>query len=392
MATTAAAAIDQCGLLDGPDDGVNELLRDTLFVDHHVHGILRGSLRAERLIEALSETNRPEAAALGGMDHQLGVAVRRWCAPLLGLDPHVAPEVWLAHRANLDNEAVGATLLPLAGLQALYVDTGYRGSELLSPAELSDLAGAEARSIVRLEALAEDAATSGVAAADFPDAFREALTAEAAKAIGLKSIIAYRIGLDVDPARPSDGDVADHAASWLASIAAGGPQRLTDPVILRFLLWSAVDTGLPLQIHTGYGDPDLDLHASDPLLLTDFIRATEGGSPLLLLHTYPFHRQAGYLAQMFAHVYMDIGLGVNHSGIQSEVLVAEMLEVAPFRKILYSSDAWGLPELHLLGSWLFRRGLSRVLGRWVAGGDWSRDDAARAIWLMASQNAHRVYR
>ena len=68
---------------------------------------------------------------------------------------------------------------------------------------------------------------------------------------------------------------------------------------------------------------------------------------------------------MFPHVYTDIGLGVNHTGIQSEQLVAETLEVAPFRKILFSSDAWGLPELHLLGSWLFRRGLSRVLGRWV---------------------------
>ena len=94
---------------------------------------------------------------------------------------------------------------------------------------------------------------------------------------------------------------------------------------------------------------------------------------------------------MFAHVYTDIGLGVNHTGIQSEQLIAEMLEVAPFRKILFSSDAWGLPELHLLGSWLFRRGLSRVLGRWVATDDWSVDDARLAIELIGSQNARLVY-
>ncbi len=71
--------------------------------------------------------------------------------------------------------------------------------------------------------------------------------------------------------------------------------------------------------------------------------------------------------------------------------MAEMLEVAPFRKILFSSDAWGLPELHLLGSWLFRRGLSRVLGRWVASGDWSVDDARLAIDLIGSRNARQVY-
>ena len=89
---------------------------------------------------------------------------------------------------------------------------------------------------------------------------------------------------------------------------------------------------------------------------------------------------------MFPHVYMDIGLGVNHTGVQSEQLIAEMLEVAPFRKILFSSDAWGLPELHLLGSWLFRRGLSRVLGRWVVAGDWSLGDAA------AGHRPHRLGR
>jgi predicted TIM-barrel fold metal-dependent hydrolase len=94
---------------------------------------------------------------------------------------------------------------------------------------------------------------------------------------------------------------------------------------------------------------------------------------------------------MFPHVFMDIGLGVNHAGIQTEQLVAEMLEVAPFRKILFSSDAWGLPELHLLGSWLVRRGLSRVLGRWVVAGDWSLGDAQLAIDLIGSQNAQRVY-
>jgi predicted TIM-barrel fold metal-dependent hydrolase len=174
-------------------------------------------------------------------------------------------------------------------------------------------------------------------------------------------------------------------------IAAGHAVRLTDPVVLAFGLWAAVETGLPIQVHAGYGDPDLDLHRSDPLLLTDFIRATEGACQILLLHCYPFHRHAGYLAQMFAHVAMDIGLAVNHTGARSEALIAETLEVAPFTKILYSSDAWGLPELHVLGSWLFRRGLARVLGRWVAAGDWSLHDAARVIALIGHENARRIY-
>ncbi len=185
--------------------------------------------------------------------------------------------------------------------------------------------------------------------------------------------------------------MAEAAGDWLRAIAAGGPVRLTDPVLLRFGLWEGARTGRPLQIHVGFGDTDLDLHRADPALLTDFLRATEGVCPVMLLHTYPFQRQAGYLAQMFAHVHVDVGLAVNHTGAASDRVIAESLELAPFRKVLFSSDAWGLPELHLLGSWLFRRGLSRVVGAWVAAGDWSLADAEPVIEAIAAGNARRVY-
>jgi uncharacterized protein len=388
---TAADEIARAGLLDGPHEGVNERLREARFIDHHVHSILAGRLGRPQLIETLSESGQPASAAGAGMDHQLGVAVRRWCAPLIGLPPQVDAETWLAYRAGLDEAEAAAALLPPAGLQALYVDTGYRSAELLPVPELARLAGAPARTVVRLEAVAEAVASGGSSAVGFASAFRDELERAAEGAIGVKSIIAYRAGLDIDPAPPTPAEVEAHAGRWLASMDAGAPARLGDRVILRFALWSGVETGLPLQLHTGYGDADLDLRLADPLLLRGFLRATQGRSTILLLHTYPFHRHAGYLAQMFPHVFMDIGLGVNHAGIQSEQLLAEMLEVAPFRKVLFSSDAWGLPELHLLGSWLVRRGLGRVLGRWVSAGDWSLEDAGLVIDLVGWQNAQRVY-
>ena len=158
------------------------------------------------------------------------------------------------------------------------------------------------------------------------------------------------------------------------------------------MLWEGVAIGKPLQMHTGYGDTDLDLHRCDPLLLSNFLRATEEACPVMLLHTYPFQRHAGYLAQMFPHVFLDVGLAVNYAGVQSSQIVAESLEVAPFTKVLFSSDAWGLPELHLLGSWLFRRAMSRVIGSWVARDDWSFADADRVIRLVGGDNARRVYR
>ena len=75
----------------------------------------------------------------------------------------------------------------------------------------------------------------------------------------------------------------------------------------------------------------------------------------MLLHCYPFHRQAGYLAQAFGNVYFDVGLA-RTIWVRSAELLAESLELAPFAKQLYSSDGYGPPELHLLGSVLWRRG------------------------------------
>jgi predicted TIM-barrel fold metal-dependent hydrolase len=167
---------------------------------------------------------------------------------------------------------------------------------------------------------------------------------------------------------------------------------VSDPTLIRFLIWTGVDRGLPLQFHVGYGDPDLDLHRCDPLLLTRFIKLVEPRAiPLMLLHCYPFHRNAGYLAQAFPHVYFDVGLGINHTGARADAVVAESLELAPFSKILFSSDAWGPSELHYLGALLWRRATARVLQAWVEAGEWSSEDALRVASLIGAENANRVY-
>ena len=115
------------------------------------------------------------------------------------------------------------------------------------------------------------------------------------------------------------------------------------------------------------------------------------GVPIMLLHNYPYHREAGYLAQVFSNVYFDVGLGVNYTGVASRSIIAESFELGPFHKQLFSSDAWGPAELHYLGAVLWRRGVTSVIGDWVASGDWSQADAERVLRLVASENAERVY-
>jgi uncharacterized protein len=113
---------------------------------------------------------------------------------------------------------------------------------------------------------------------------------------------------------------------------------------------------------------------------------------VMLLHCYPYHRTAGYLAHAYPHVYLDVGLAVNYTGVRSTAVVAESLEVAPFGKLLFSSDGFGPAELHHLGALLWRRAMATVLGEWVDAGDWSESEAIRVAGLMGAGNARRVYR
>ncbi|MFF0794215.1 amidohydrolase family protein [Streptomyces spiralis] len=361
-------------------------------VDHHVHGALRASVDQAALEPMLTESDRPIPSWMTQFDSQIGLAVRRWCAPVLGLEPHADPDTYVARRQELGAREVTRRLLAASGIDHYLLETGYKGEEILGVDGMAEVSGRRVDEVVRLESVLEQLAAEGVAAADLPARYREALAARTARAVGLKSIIAYRYGFDFDPQRPSDAQVVRAAGQWLSQCQATGTVRVSDPVLLRFALWTGVDRGLPIQLHTGYGDPDVELHRCDPLLLTRFIKEVEPfGVDLLLLHCYPFQRNAGYLAQVFPHVYFDVGLGVNYTGMRSDALVAESLELAPFAKVLFSSDAWGPPELHHLGALLWRRGMLRALAAWVEAGEWSEDDALRIARMIGRDNACRVY-
>jgi predicted TIM-barrel fold metal-dependent hydrolase len=112
----------------------------------------------------------------------------------------------------------------------------------------------------------------------------------------------------------------------------------------------------------------------------------------MLLHNYPYHREAGYLAQVFPHVYADLGLATHNLGSRAPQVLAEALELVPLRKFLFSSDAYGLPELYYLGTVLFRIALSRFLAARLDDDDIGYDDAARITRLIGAENARRAYR
>ncbi len=357
------------------------------FIDHHCHGLRLDPLDRAEFEGLMNEAGGPAPAGTTFFDSLLGLAVRRWCAPVLDLEPHAQPDAYLARRRELGVEA-SRRLLAAAGIDTFCVDTGFAADGLTSPAELADLAGGTAHEILRLEALAESLLVSGLDPHELPERIEETLRSTAA--VGAKSIAAYRVGLELPATRPTE----DEVIAGFAAVApdADGRTRIAHPVIHGWLAWAAIERGLPLQFHVGLGDADLDLRRADPLRLTAFLRATEErGVPILLLHNYPFHRHAGYLAQVFAHVHLDVGLAVHNTGARSRAVIAETLELVPFGKLLFSTDAYGLAELFHLGGWLFRRGFGDVLTDLVTADEMTGDDARRTAALVTRDNARRVY-
>ncbi|MGW7439979.1 amidohydrolase [Streptomyces sp. NPDC054849] len=353
-------------------------------VDQYCHGVLRTELGLGTFEAELVRSAGPPAAGTTFFDTQTGFAVRRWCPPLLGLEPHATPARYLARRRELGAAESARRLLRGSGVAAYLVDTGVAG-DLTGPKELALAGDAEAFETVRLELLAEQVAdTSGTVAA-FLANLAEAVHHAAAGAAAFSCATAFDRpdGPAASPEPPGPGDVRGAAGRWLAGRPKGG--AVQDPVLLRHLLWSAVASGLPLQLHTG---------AADPEPLTEFARATAGlGTRLVLLGGHPHHhRHTAQLAADFPHVYADTGAALGRTGAGAAAVLAELLELAPFGKLLFSSGGRRLPELHAVGALVFRQALGRVLGGWVAEGSWSWRDAERVAAMVAADNARRVYR
>jgi uncharacterized protein len=382
------------GAFAGLEDQVPGALADHLntiaLIDHHVHGTFDEPVDRAGFEAAINEgSTDPVPSFMTQFDSPLGLSIRRWCAPLLGLDALASADDYWTRRSECTPDEIATIMLPAARISRWVVDTGFKGDLITTPEQLTKLSGVPSSEILRLERLTEDLLEDGTSPDDFPEAFRAALRAAVGNpdVVGTKTIAAYRIGFDVDWARPSDAEVVAHTREFAARPR---PLRVDDAVLIAFGVHEAAAHGLPIQVHVGFGDRDMDLHRSDPMLLLPLLRGMTP-VPVLLLHCYPFQRQAGYLAQAFDHVNFDVGLAINYLGVRSTGLVAEALETAPFAKQLYSSDAFGPPELHVLGSVLWRRAMGLVLGGWIRTGDCTEADAIRIVDMIGVHNAERVY-
>jgi predicted TIM-barrel fold metal-dependent hydrolase len=373
-----------------------DLSIDLPLIDHHCHGVSPAELDWKGFQAMFSESYLPPPEGTDEFQKPLGLMIRRFCAPVLDLEPGASGRAYVEQRLKLGAAEVNKRLLTACGLDSLLIDTGHRSNAILGFQDMGKVAGRPAHEVVRIEAVAEEVARKGVSAAEFPDAFAAELDRRAASAVGLKTIVAYRVTFNIDQTAPAKQLVVGAASDWFAKAEQAGRFRLENSVIVRHGLWVGGEIcrarKIPMQVHVGFGDPDIYMHACDPTHFTDFIAAMEKWQvAITLLHCYPFQREAGWLSEIFQNVYYDVGAVLNYTGPSSLDILGEALEMGKFSKQLYSSDAFGLPELYYLGQLLFRRGLKKRLDQWIAEDFCGVKDAEEIVRMIASENAKRIY-
>jgi uncharacterized protein len=363
-------------------------------VDNHCHSLLRVQPADDDTFRIhLTESYFPEIAR----DHvQHSLFYRSFLvetAALLGCE--ATPEAVHAARLERGLEWLTRSVVERANFKTWLIDTGYGADTTYSLEELRALAPCRIEEVLRLEPLIERLIAEAVTFDGFLDAYGAALTDLRGRGIvGLKSVIAYRSGLHVAPVLRVDA--ADAYRLTRATWEAEGRIRVESKPLLDYLIVMAVDEAarqdVPIQFHTGLGDPDLDLTLVDPAALRFLFSERFRAAPIVLLHTgYPYVRSLAYCAAMFPNVYADMGETILFAAGEATEIYRELIGLAPASKLLFSTDASLVPELYWIGARVGRRALARVLDEHIADGvldektalDW----AERMLW----RNSESVY-
>jgi uncharacterized protein len=299
---------------------------------------------------------------------------------------------WLrAQRDLADGPTTARDLLDACNFEAMLVDDGYQFPGAMTIPEHAATVGCPVERILRIETVAEDAASGWPPWSGVRERFRDAVTRGLSTgAAALKTIAAYRCGLDLPT--PDTQAAAAAYERWRQTRS-----RLEAPELVSWFLAEALDVlrtdPRPLQVHTGIGDADLSLQRADPTLLGPLLSDPRNGAiPVVALHCYPFVRPASWLASVHANAFVDLSLALTLAPHRGADLVLEALDLAPVSKVLVATDAAKVPEAFYLAVRWCRDAVAGALGRLVAG---SAIDVATAVeWasMLLAGNSRRLYR
>ena len=363
-------------------------------LDHHAHLLFREEVWRSTPLEAyLSEASDPvmlEHFVADTVTARRGV---RELAGFYGCEP-IRDEV-LKARARWNLADLAKKMFVQSNISQVLIDDGVWPEAMIGLEDFSGMTGVPVRRVLRCEFELAKLVETSSSVADLFENFERLLREVAPSLIGLKSIIAYRTGLDIQHHSAHDLELA--FTDLKRDLEPGKVPRVNEKSLLDEMLWTALrvakDTNLPMQFHTGYGDPDLDLRLANPLHLRPIFESRDlAGVKVVMLHCYPFVKEAGYLASVYPGAFMDLGLTIPYMSTHAMLTsVLEAFHLAPMTKILFSTDASRTPELYWLAARQGRRIIGRALEQLKNDDDLTFFEAEWAASQILNANARDVY-
>ncbi len=279
-----------------------------------------------------------------------------------------------------------------SGTTGMVMDAGWQGLPPGGAERYAEASGVPVWELARIEPVVDRLLGEGRGAHEVigaVDAFMEAAVHDGA--VGFKTVLAYRTGLAVNV----DATLGKAERELAADRDAGVPVRRSGKALrdLLFLhvLGRCADADRPLQVHTGFGDSEIRLAESDPLLLEEALRTPAGSSAsVVLIHgSFPWHEQAAYLASVRPRVWTEFSLCNLFSPATTADRLLRVLDIAPTGRITVGSDGHGLPESHWFGTVVLRDAWQTVRAR-LAGtvsGAWL-DDAQDRLFERTARELY----
>jgi predicted TIM-barrel fold metal-dependent hydrolase len=363
-------------------------------LDHHAHPLLRPEATSDvaRFRRWFSETSS-DLVREQHIDHALVYTTAiKWLAQVLDCEP--TPEAYLAARARYGYPALCQLLLRDANIPHLIFDYGYTSPEVYTHEEHLALLPAQIDRMLRLEVLAQDLIVRNDTFDQMIDAYLATVgRARADGYVALKSIIAYRTGLKIEPVTRSEAAAA--FAPLKEEARRNGRVRLASKALCDYLidlaLVEARKQALPFQFHTGFGDSDADLRVANPLQLRTVIEGYTDVQLVLLHAGWPFYRELAHFAAIYPNVWMDLSLAVPFATAGIPAMLRDVLGMAPLSKVMFATDAFTMPEIFWIAARWGRWALGKVLEEFISEGFLSQAEALTAAQQILHGNAMRVY-
>ena len=361
-------------------------------IDNHGHSLLTNFREASEgeFVSAFSESKLAHAMTDDIKQSVIFLQLQKRLFSLAGCS---TLQEYLQFRSSAQNvKKLTTQLFSAAGFERILLDDGYERDLRLDLAKFTAASGVAVSRIVRVEPVLENLIKASDSAAEVEAGLEAALFENPLGIVALKTIVCYRGGLGIFVVDKEDAEA--NYFDCRRHILNDGRLRKCSfyHYILLKIFDLAISRDIPVQVHCGIGDDDADLSLSNPDLLHRLLRRPRfNGLKLVILHSYPFIKEAAILASLYPNVYYDLSLASFLLGDQKR-LYSQALACAPYSKLLAGTDGHSQPETYYQGALALRKGLGDALHELVLDKSISYNESVLIERSVLQGNARRLYK